>query len=89
MHLLIDFFGRNLHFVQQGFYPGFADLLFDTILSDPRSVSEVWLVSVLLKIVSLGVTDPHFLGKVEKLIDANIDRFAHNALMKLIILVLA
>ena len=86
LHLLIDFFGKNLQFVQYGFYRGFGDLLFDTIISDQRAISEMWIVSVLLKIASLGISDPHFIEKVDELIDNNLERFASNALLKLLIL---
>lgn len=89
LHVLIEFFMRNHNFTAHGFYPGFADLLYNTILSDPRAFSDVWFVSVLLKIVSLGVTDRSFLDRIDRLIDDNIERFATNALIKLVILVLA
>lgn len=89
LHLLIDFFSRNQHFAQHGFYRGFGDLLYNTIISEPRASSEVWMVSVLLKIASLGVTDPVFKSKIDRLIDVNIERYANNALIKLVILVLA
>jgi hypothetical protein len=86
LHLLIDFFGKNLQFAQFGFYQGFGELLFNTIISDTRAVSEMWVVSVLLKIASLGISDPHFIDKIDKLIDGNLERFASNALLKLLIL---
>ena len=86
LHLLIDFFGKNLQFVQYGFYKGFGDLLFNTIISDQRAISEMWIVSVLLKIASIGISDPYFIEKVDKLIDSNLERFASNALLKLLIL---
>ena len=57
-------------------------------MSDPRAVSEVWLVSILLKLYHMGVTDPDFMKKIEKLIENNIDRFVSNALIKLVILVI-
>lgn len=47
----------------------------------------MWIVSVLLKIASLGISDPHFIEKIDKLIDGNLDRFASNALLKLLILI--
>ncbi len=50
LHMLIDFLIRNHNFAVYGFYPGFGDLLYNTIISDNRSNSEMWLVSVLLKI---------------------------------------
>ena len=50
LHFLIDFLIRNHNFTVHGFYPGFGELLYNTIISDSRSHSEMWLVSVLLKI---------------------------------------
>jgi len=47
----------------------------------------MWIVSVLLKIASLGVSDPHFIEKIDKLIDNNLERFASNALLKLLVLI--
>lgn len=87
VHHLIEFFGKNLQFTQSGFYPGFSQLVFDSVISDARSASDTWLVSVLLKITSLGVSDIDFLKKVEKLIDSNLERFSQNSLIKLIILI--
>jgi hypothetical protein len=83
---LIEFIQRNSYFAQNGFYKGFGDLLFNAVLSDPRASSDIWLVSVLLKISTLGVTDPFFLEKVEKLMDANVERFLNQVLVKFIIL---
>jgi hypothetical protein len=47
----------------------------------------MWIVSVLLKIASLGVSDPHFIEKIDNLIDNNLERFASNALLKLLVLI--
>jgi len=75
-----------MNFTLFGFYPGFSDLLYNLIVSDSRSNSEVWLVSVLLKLLGMGVSDKSFIEKVEKLIDQNAERFANsNALVKFII----
>lgn len=62
-------------------------MLFNTIISDSRAVSEMWIVSVLLKIASLGISDPYFIERIDTLIDLNLDRFASNALLKLLILI--
>jgi len=64
LHTLIDFFVRNLNFAQYGFYKGFGELLYNMIVSDRRAVSDTWLVSVLLKIASLGVTDSDYRQRV-------------------------
>lgn len=45
------------------------------------------LVSTFLKIASFGITDPVYTSKIDRLIDANIERYATNALVKLVILV--
>lgn len=47
------------------------------------------MVSVLLKIASLGVTDPFYTKRANALIDQNVERYSHNALIKFVILTLA
>lgn len=47
------------------------------------------MVSVLLKVMNSGVTDPYYLAKVDKLIEKNIDRFASSVMTKLAVLVLS
>ena len=43
-------------------------------------------MSVLLKIASLGVSDPSYLKRVETLVDQHTERIAHHSLLKFIIL---
>jgi hypothetical protein len=86
---MIDFFIRNLNFTQQGFYKGFGELLYNMIVSDRRAVSDTWLVSVLLKIASLGVTDSDYRQRVQNLLDVNCERLSANALVKFVVLELA
>jgi len=88
VHLLIEFFGRNLYFVQFGFYQGFGELLFNTIVCDPRANSDVWIVSVLLKLKSFGISDPQYMARVRQMVEANFEQYAQNALVKFAILVL-
>jgi hypothetical protein len=61
--------------------------LFNTIISDSRAISEIWIISVLLKIASLGISDPYFIEKVDHLIETNMDRFAGSAILRLVILI--
>jgi hypothetical protein len=86
VHALIDFLQRNLLFTRYGFYPGFTDLLWAAILSDPRSVSDIWLISVLVKLASIGVSDSHHVANVEQLVDKNIDRYVNTTLAKIAML---
>lgn len=86
LHLLIDFLAKNPHFVQHGFFQQFGDLLYNLIVSDSRAHSETWLVSVLLKLSTLGVSDPAFLARVESLLDQHAERLASHALVKFVIL---
>lgn len=58
LHTLIEFFQRNLLFTRYGFYPGFTSILWAVIFSDPRCVSDLWLISVLVKLASMGISDP-------------------------------
>jgi hypothetical protein len=89
LHNLIEFFSRNILFSRYGFYPGFTDLLWASIFSDPRSQSDVWLISVLVKFASLGVSDPVFAKRIEQLVDSNVDRYANTSIVKLAVLVTA
>jgi hypothetical protein len=65
LHAMIEFFQRNLLFTRYGFYHGFSDLLWAAIISDPRSVSDIWLISVLVKLGSIGVSDPYIVKNIE------------------------
>ena len=76
----------NQMFTRHGFYPGFADLLWAVIISDNRSTSDLWLLSVFVKLASMGITDSVFVRKIEMLIDQNIDRYLNTTLVKLSIL---
>lgn len=61
LHKLIDFIVRNLHFSSHGFYPGFGDLLFNAIASDPKVNHQLWLVSLLLRNATLAIIDSSYL----------------------------
>ncbi|CDW72940.1 UNKNOWN [Stylonychia lemnae] len=85
---IIKFLTENQMFAKYGFYLGFNDLLFQSIISDEKANIDVWHISVLLKILNLGCTDKQFLQKVEKLIEKNFERFCQNTLVKFTTLVL-
>ena len=87
--MIIDFFVKNLNFANHGFYKGFGEMLFNMVVSEKRAVSDQWLVSVLIKIASLGVTDPDYRRRVQNLLGANCERFTSNALIKFVVLELA
>lgn len=86
LHTLIDFFQRNLLFTRYGFYKGFADLLWAAIFSDSRSQSDIWLVSVLVKLASIGISDDVLVHNIQMLVDQNIDRYVNTTLGKVAML---
>ena len=86
LHQLIDFCQRNLLFTRFGFYPGFSHLLWASIFSDPRSQSDIWLISVLVKLASIGVSDPGVVRNIENLVDQNIERYVNTTLVKVAML---
>lgn len=75
-------------FAKHGFFKGFNDLLFTAIMSDDRSCSDVWMLSVITKIVSLECSDQELFFKIEKMIEKNFERYCYNALIKIVVLVL-
>jgi hypothetical protein len=83
---MIDFFQKNLLFSRYGFYAGFTDLLWATIVSDPRSVSDIWSISVLVKLASMGISDPSLIKNIRDLLDSNIERYVNTALIKVAML---
>ena len=83
LHTLIDFLQRNLLFTRYGFYKGFSDLLWAAIFSDSRSQSDTWLLSVLVKLASIGVSDDFLIHNIQMLVDQNIDRYVNTTLGKL------
>ena len=89
LSMIIDFFVKNLNFANHGFYKGFGELLFNMVVSERKAASDQWLVSVLIKLASLGVTDPDYKKRVQNLLDANCERFTSNALIKFVVLELA
>ena len=82
----IEFQQRNLYFARYGFFSGFGSLLHDFITTDARVQSEAWLISVLLKLASLGVADPVYLQKAQALTDHHAERFSIHSLVKFVIL---
>jgi hypothetical protein len=45
--VIIKFFNDNEMFAKHGFFKGFSTLIFTAIMSDSRSLSDVWLLSVI------------------------------------------
>ena len=86
IHVIIEFLQRNLYFARYGFFSGFGSLLHDFITTDARAQSEAWLISVLLKLASLGVSDPVYLQKAQALTDHHAERFSIHSLVKFVIL---
>ncbi len=81
---LIDLLYKNPNFANYGFYKGFAELLFTTIMSDSRATSEIWLISIVNRIMNLGVSDPDFKALIDNMIEENIERLANVSLIKLV-----
>jgi hypothetical protein len=56
------------------------------IFADPRSNSDIWLVSVLLKLASIGISDTELTKKIEDLVDLHIERYVNTCLIKVAML---
>lgn len=82
---LMDLLQKNQNFANYGFYRGFGDLLFNAILTDPRSQSEAFIVSTILRFYQLNVRDPTFVQKVNALLEANAERYSNVYLLKYVV----
>ena len=69
LHTLIDFLQRNLLFTRYGFYKGFSNLLWAAIFSDSRSLSVIWLLFVLVKLASIGISDDVLVHNIQMIVD--------------------
>lgn len=69
LHMLIDFLQHNLLFTRYGFYKGFSNLLWAAIFSDSRSLSDIWVLSVLVKLASIGISDDVLVHNIQMIID--------------------
>lgn len=77
-------------FCRYGFFPGFSDLLFATLFADHRcqgDTSDIWLLSVFVKLASFGISDPNVVKRIADMLDKNIERYVYNALYKTSLLV--
>ena len=86
LHMLIDFLQHNLLFTRYGFYKGFSNLLWAAIFSDSRSQSDNWLLSVLVKLSSLGISDDVLIHNIQMIFDQNIDKYVNATLGKVVML---
>ena len=86
LHMLIDFLQHNLLFTRYGFYKGFSNLLWAAIFSDSRSQSDIWLLSVLVKLASIGISDDVLVHNIQMIVDQNIDKYVNTTLGKVAML---
>lgn len=53
--LIIKFLTENEPFAKYGFFRGFSNLIYTAVMSDSRSTSDIWLLSVFQKLLSFEI----------------------------------
>lgn len=78
--LIIKFLTENEPFAKYGFFRGFSNLIYTAVMSDSRSTSDIWLLSVFQKLLSFEIQDKEFLYLIERNIEKNFERYCNTAL---------